>query len=179
VSINEEGLTPEQKELVAIGASVGAGCLPCTSFHFKFSRKLGIELGRMLSAAEEAERVVGDTRERLSAHVREELGAETKAAETSELDGELAAFGAAIAANSLPNIRRHMIRASACGLSGTQLAEAIAVAERVQQKAAEGHIEETERFLEHFDARPLDSDASDDVCASDCGCSREETSDVL
>jgi alkylhydroperoxidase/carboxymuconolactone decarboxylase family protein YurZ len=95
------------------------------------------------------------------------------------LDKELAALGASITANSLPNMRRHMIKASEQGLSGAQLAEAIRVAEQIQKKAAEGHIEEAARFLEHFDARPLDSDASDDVCASDCGCSREETSDVL
>ena len=44
----EERLTPEQRELVAIGASVGAGCLPCSSFHFKQSRAIGLEAGRML-----------------------------------------------------------------------------------------------------------------------------------
>jgi AhpD family alkylhydroperoxidase len=184
-TISEERLTPEQKELVAIGASVGAGCLPCASFHFEFSRKLKIEAGRMLSAAVEAERVVSDARARLSTHVREELGAETKPAETSELDRELAALGAAIAANSIPNIRRHMLKASECGLSGAQLAAAIGVAERVQNKAAEGHIKETGRFLEHFDAKLADADAdtdtdtTDDLCGADCGCNRKETSDVL
>ena len=179
MSSNEERLTPEQKELVAIGASVGAGCLPCTSFHFKFSRKLGIEVGRMLSAAVEAEDVVSDARARLSEHVREELGPDAKPVELSGLDSELAALGAAITANSLPNIRRHMIRASEWGLSGAQLADAIGVAERVQQKAAEGHIRETERFLEHFGAKLADDDAGDDLCGADCGCNTKETTDVL
>jgi AhpD family alkylhydroperoxidase len=181
MSTNEERLTAEQKELVAIGASVGVGCLPCASFHFKLSRKMRIGVGRMLSAVVEAERVVSDARARLSTHVREELGAKTKPAETSELDRELAALGAAIAANSIPNIRRHMIKASECGLSGAQLAAAIGVAERVQQKAAEGHIKETGRFLEHFDAKlaDTDADASEDLCGADCGCNRKETTDVL
>jgi AhpD family alkylhydroperoxidase len=177
---NKERLTPEQRELVAIGASVGAGCLPCSSYHFRLSREIGLETGRMLAAALEAEYVVSDANARLSAHVHDELDPQTDApAEMPPLDKELAALGASITANSLPNMRRHMIKASEHGLSGAQLAEAIRVAEQIQKKAAEGHIEEAARFLEHFDARPLDSDASDDVCASDCGCSREETSDVL
>ena len=179
MSTDQEKLTPQQKELVAIGASVGAGCLPCTSFHFKLSRKMNIGAGRMLSAALEAERVVSDARTRLSAHVREELGAETKPEEVPGLDCELAALGAAIAANSLPNIRRHMLRGSEFGLSVEQLAEAIGVAERVQRKAAEGHIEEAGRFLEHFDAKLENAAASDDLCGADCGCNAKEADDVL
>jgi len=177
---NEERLTPEQKELVAIGASVGAGCLPCTSFHFNLSRKIGIEAGRMGAAVADAERVVSDARDRLLAHVSEELGRDAEAsAGTPRVESELAALGAAIAANSLPNIRRHMIQASECGLSGSQLAEAISVAERVQRKAAEGHIEETARFLERFGKKLAETDDLDDLCDAGCGCRTKETTDVV
>jgi AhpD family alkylhydroperoxidase len=178
---NEERLTPEQRELVAIGASVGAGCLPCSSFHFKQSRAIGLEADRMLAAALEAAHVVGDANERLSVHVHEELDPEAdEPAEMPRLDRELAALGASITANSLPNMRRHLIKASECGLSGKQLAEAIRVAAQVQKKAGEGHIEEAARFLEHLDGSSLESDASDDdACAGDCGCHSKEAADVL
>lgn len=176
----EERLTPEQREMVAIGASVGAGCLPCSSFHFKQSRAIGLEAGRMLAAALEAEHVVSDANERLSVHVHEEFDANTDSpANMPRIDRELAALGASITANSLPNMRRHLIKASECGLSGKQLAEAIRVAAQVQKKAGEGHIEEAARFLGHLGAEPFDGDASDDVCGSDCGCNRKETTDVL
>lgn len=175
MSTNKKTLAPDQKELVAIGASVGAGCLPCSSYHFNLSRKMGIETGRMLAAALEAESVVNDAKERLSAHVHDELDPDTgEPAEMPLLDRELAALGAAIAANSFPNIRRHILEASKCGLSRRQLAEAIGIAGRVQQKAGSGHIDAAARFLERLDAKPGENDAVDDAGAPPAAAAGEK-----
>lgn len=38
-----ETLTVERKELVAVGASVGAGCHPCVHYHPKGGAKAGLE----------------------------------------------------------------------------------------------------------------------------------------
>jgi len=171
MSGSEQKLTAEQKELVAIGASVGVGCLPCASYHFKAGQRAGLEAGRILSVVADAERVSADATERMSAHVREELGRQATAAPApaSALDGTLAALGAAIGANSIPNIERHMVAAAASGLSGAQLAETVMVAQLVQQMAAKGHLEKAERLLERFGS-PSVTVGDDSLCADDCPC---------
>ena len=65
MSGSEQKLTAEQKELVAIGASVGVGCLPCASYHFKAGQRAGLEAGRILSVVADAER---DLRHRVVQH---------------------------------------------------------------------------------------------------------------
>ena len=39
--ITDEALTKRQKELVAAGASIAAGCRPCTTHHFDAARDAG------------------------------------------------------------------------------------------------------------------------------------------
>jgi len=168
MSTSEPKLSEEQKKMVAIGASVGVGCLPCASHHFKGGRSAGIDDGLMLTAVVEAERILENARERAFADMRSKLKA-TEPVDAAVSDKMLAAFGAAIGANSLPNIRRCLIRGIESGLSGAQLAEAIAVTEGVQRAAASGHIKETERFLGRYGESlvPLGEAES---CGNDCSC---------
>lgn len=174
----EEMLSLEQREVVAIAASVAVGCLPCASYHVQASRKAGLDEERMLAAVAEADRVVADSRERMAAHLVSELGpAANEASEGANLDRILAALGAAIGANSLPNIRRYLIRGMEAELGESRLAQAIRVAEGVQRAAAAGHVKETERLLGVLAA---ETPSADEICGSDCGChSREEAGHVL
>src|SRR6266700_6932851 len=174
MTTNEQRLSVEQRELVAVGASIGAGCHPCVKYHIKAGTDAGLAGGRVLAAVTSAERVAAEAAERMHAHARAQLGAEpARPAEVSPLDDVLASFGAALAANDLANIERHLQAASELGVSRSQLQEAIEVAQKVQQNAARIHVEKAERLLESTAAAVPSAD-DDGACADDCPCHADE-----
>jgi AhpD family alkylhydroperoxidase len=174
MATNEQRLSTEQRELVAVGASIGAGCHPCVKYHIKAGTDAGLAGGRLLAAVTSAERVAVEAAERMRVHARAQLGAEsTTPAAVSPLDDAFASFGAALAANDLANIGRHMQAASELGASRSQLQEALEVAQKVQENAARIHGREAERLLET--SAPQAPSADDDgACADDCPCHADE-----
>ena len=48
-------LTDAQKEFVAIGAAIGAGCQPCTQYHVRAALKAGLGQDEILRALDQAE----------------------------------------------------------------------------------------------------------------------------
>ena len=75
----EQNLSAEQKELVAVAASVGAGCHPCVSHHLKAGAKAGLNGERLLAAVTSAERVTAEAAVAMSDHVRNKLGPDVTA----------------------------------------------------------------------------------------------------
>jgi len=63
-------------------------------------------------------------------------------------DATLAALGAAIAANSMPNIERYLTEAAELGVSHHELAEAVHLAHEVQGNAARIHARLTAKLLD-------------------------------
>jgi len=174
MTTNEQRLSVEERELVAVGASIGAGCHPCVKYHIKAGTDAGLAGGRVLAAVTSAERVAAEAAERMHVHARAQLGAEPALpAEVSPLDDVLASFGAALAANDLANIERHLQAASELGVSRSQLREAIEVTQKVQQNAARIHVEKAERLLESTAAAVPSAD-HDGACADDCPCHADE-----
>ncbi len=170
MATNEPRLSAEQKELVAIGASVGTGCHPCLDYHLKAGAKADLAGNQLLAAVTSAERVTAEAAEQMTVHARGQLGVEAAAAATAvPLDEELASFGAALGANDLANIERHMLASVALGVSRAQLQEAIEVAEKVQQNAIRIHQREAERLLERS-APAVAAAADHDEGEDDCGC---------
>ena len=59
------GLDKRTKELVAVGAAIGANCMPCIQWHSKKCFELGVtkpELQEAMELAKAIARNVGDTR---------------------------------------------------------------------------------------------------------------------
>lgn len=50
-------LTPVERELVAIGASVASNCIPCVTYHMAKARKLGLSDAHIMEAVELADKV--------------------------------------------------------------------------------------------------------------------------
>src|SRR6266702_4224418 len=74
MTTDEQKLSEEQRELVAVGASVGAGCYPCVSYHIKAGAKAGLSGDRLLASVTSAERIAAEAAERMAAHARGQLG---------------------------------------------------------------------------------------------------------
>ena len=144
-----ETLTVEQKELVAVGASVGAGCHPCVRHHIKAAVMAGVDEQRVLAALATSDRIAAEAVERMGPYSREVLGVEptARAAAGSSLDDALAGFGAAIAANDAAAINGQLLAARAAGASISQLETAIETAANVQRNAARIHVREAERLV--------------------------------
>ena len=171
----EQKLSLEQKELVAVAASVGAGCQPCVSHHLKAGAKAGLDGERLLAAVTSAERVSGEAAVAMGDHVRRKLGPNvTSPALLSRLEEALASLGAALGANEATNIERQLRAALELGASRAQLQQAIETARTVQESAARIHLREAERLLDSLaqSVTPAENEAeSDDACG--CGADTE------
>lgn len=135
-------LEQKDKELAAIGASIGALCRPCIEHHIPAGRDAGLtelELARAVEAAQATHRVAVTLLFRRS---RELLDGEAPAdvavaAEHTSRPDELVALGASIGANCHPLLEQHVAGALRQGLSPSQVRSAIKMAQIVQQHAAE------------------------------------------
>ena len=162
-------LGSQQKELVAVGASVGAGCQPCVSHHLQAGTEAGLEDEQLLAAVVSAERVSAEAAVRMGDHVRGTLGPEVTPALLSRVEETLAALGAALGANDKTNIERQLTAAAELGVSREQLHEAIETARVVQDNATRIHVREAERLLDSLDV--AGSTATDEGC----GCGTADT----
>lgn len=50
-------LSPVERELVAIGASIASNCIPCVTYHVAKARKLGLSEARIMEAVALADKV--------------------------------------------------------------------------------------------------------------------------
>ncbi len=135
-------LEQKDRELVAIGASIGAGCRPCIEHHIPAGRHAGLTGPELAQAVEVAEATHRIAVELLSRRSRELLGGEgpadvAVAAEPTSRPVELVALGASIGANCHPLLERHVAGALQQGLTASQVRSAIKMAEIVQRHAAE------------------------------------------
>jgi AhpD family alkylhydroperoxidase len=149
MTTEQRNLNAEQKELVAVGASVGAGCKPCVSHHLKAGAQAGLGGEQLLAAVASAERIGAEAAVAMGDHAREKLGASVSSpALLSRLEEALASLGAALGVNDATNIERQLRAAAHLGASRSQLQQAIDTAHTVQENAARIHLREAERLLD-------------------------------
>jgi AhpD family alkylhydroperoxidase len=144
------GLSRQARESVGVGASVGAGCHPCVTHHVNAGTEAGLGAEALLGAIAAAERVSADASARMAQHARRQLTALPGGAGAGGTvrDATLAALGAAIAANSMPDIERYVTEAAELGVSRGELAEAVHLAHEVQGNAARIHARLTAKLLD-------------------------------
>ena len=173
----EQNLNAEQKELVAVGASVGAGCKPCVSHHLKAGAQAGLEGEQLLAAVVSAERVGAEAAVAIGDHVRSKLGPDVSSlALLSRLEEALASLGAALGANDATNIERQLRAAADLGASRSQLQQAIETAHTVQENAARIHLREAARLLDAV--APATATAQTDADSRErCGCGSDAGTD--
>jgi len=171
MSTDEHGLSQQEKELVAIGASVGAGCHPCVDYHLSAAKKAELADYRVLAAIMTAQQVAAQAAQELARHVQRHLDAEDPGpAVAAALDTELAAFGAAIGANDRANIERHLNAAAALGASPFQLRQALEVAHTVQTNAAAIHLRAAQHVLDEVAQAQTPATGGPPGKEDGCGC---------
>jgi 4-carboxymuconolactone decarboxylase len=160
MSTDERGLSRQEKELVALGASVGTGCHPCVDYHLEAAKKVELDDDRMRTAITTAQVVAAQAAQELAQHLLHHLDAQdlTPAAPLA-LDTELAGLGAALGANDRTNIERHMAAMAELGASVSQIQHALDVAHTVQTNAAAIHLRAAQRLLAELP--PTETPASD------------------
>lgn len=153
-------LDNKDKELAAIGASIGSLCRPCIEHHLPAGREAGLtepELARAVEVAEATHRIATEllfrrTRELLSSG--EPPAGMAARVEPTSRPGELVALGASVGANCHPLLERHIAGALRQGLTASQVRSAIKMAEIVQQHAAEITAGKAADFIEAAEPNP-------------------------
>ncbi len=187
---NQILLNEQEQELVAVGASIAAGCVPCTSFHLKAARIAGASPDEIAQAVE----LALDIRRRATevmARVGRGQPRETAAQEAVAGDGPvsmLISVGAAYAANCTATLESCIESARKQGVTGGQILEALKIACAVKSMAgrkvqaaaaralgAEGNesdgCECDAQPYEHApEAEPEHAVESTKPCSGDCSC---------
>lgn len=159
-------LTQKEKELVAVGASIAAGCQPCTAYHFRAARAAGAGEEEIRQAVGDALCVRNSAAMIMSGLAEKHLGnghaAEEPCCSEKPLIGELVSASAAFAVNCVTNLETHLASARRLGASERQIETALGVARAVKKVAAQ----KVEAAVEMAAAPAKASDG----CADDCGC---------
>ncbi len=177
MSTHETQLSQQDKELVALGASVGAGCHPCLAHHLKAAKQADLTEARTRTAITSAQLVAAQAAEELALSVQRRLDVQNVTppapAAVEPHDTELAALGAALGANDRLNIERHLTAAAALGVTPSQLRQAVEVAHSVQTGAAEIHLRAAQHWLDKM--APEQGSTTPDSAEPEggCGCHSE------
>jgi AhpD family alkylhydroperoxidase len=138
-------LTPREKELVAIGISVAAGCKPCTDHHAAVARKARASDEEIRRAAEVALAVRRNATDIMEAYALAHLGEDRDVAGFGLLEEPnritaLVCLGAAFAVNCVASLEHHLAAAMEAGVPDDEIKQVTALAAFIKQKAA-SHVE--------------------------------------
>jgi len=145
-------LEQRDKELAAIGASIGANCRPCIEHHLAAGREAGLSKPELDDAVATAHAVRRQAVDLLATRIDELLGhggppAQPTATTQTSKTHELVALGVSVAANSHALRQLHISTALDVGLEPHQIKSALKMAGYVQHNAAEITAREVTRAL--------------------------------
>ncbi len=137
-------LQSKDRELVAVAASVAAGCKPCTDYHLKAARAARLGDNEVRQAIIDAMSVRQTALEVMKAyglqHFDVAVSAPGDKGRESTRIKELVAVAAAFAVNCTTNLERHLAATKALGISDDEIDEVIKLARFIKGKAA-SHVE--------------------------------------
>ena len=156
-------LTEKEQELVAVGASIAAGCRPCTAYHVRAARVAGADKEEIRQAVNDALDVRRSATASMARLAEKQLGdaPESDATNGSEktLIGELVSVGVALAVNCVTDLETHLMAAWQLGATVRQIQTVLDIARAVKSMAGEKAEAAIAKMAEE-----------NKVCADDCGC---------
>jgi AhpD family alkylhydroperoxidase len=136
-------LTTKEKELIAVGVSLAAGCKPCTNYHFKKVRGAGASAEEIeqamtdaIAARDTAKRIMerhgfkllGLRRSGLTEEDDDELGETTRVR-------ELVSLGASYAVSCTSSVDKHLAGARSVGVTDEELEAVVDLARFIRGRA--------------------------------------------
>jgi len=144
-------LNDKEREYVAIGAAIGAGCRPCTQYHVNAALKAGLSKDEIRTAAEEAEALRVEAAASVADYARGLLGDGEKRAhdfaDICERSQALVRIGAATGGNAGPFLGEILPQARGLGLTNDALREAVEMAGMVKRMAGNFFEKDAQRAL--------------------------------
>jgi len=144
-------LSAKEREVVAVGAAIGAGCRPCTQYHVRAGIKAGLTKEDIQLAVEEAEVVRIHAATAIADFARGLLGSSQERAaplcSPAEPFQALAQVGAATGSNAGQTLDWLLPYARGLGLTEEALSEAVEMAGVVKRMAGEFFGKDAERAL--------------------------------
>ncbi len=141
-------LSAREREIVAVGASVGSGCHPCLAHHVRAARAAGVGDAELLDVIRHSHDLTVAAAARIARDGIAMVGAPAAGASPAdEATLGLAALGAAMGANAMAEIEERLEGGRAAGTPTQRLAAIAAVAQDVQANAARIHARRALRHL--------------------------------
>ena len=166
-------LTDAEREFVALGAAIGAGCQPCTQYHVRAALKAGLGREEILRALDQAQAVRQEGGLAVANVGRTMLGLGEEVPGGGclcDAPQALVYIGSAAGCNAGGLLTRYLESASALGFSAEGLSEAVQIAQAVKEKGAQGFFaRDVERALGKLAPSATTPSAPASCCASDCG----------
>ena len=165
----------KEKELVAVGASVAAGCKPCTNYHFKKVREAGASDEEIKQAISDAMCVRNSANKIMEAHGLKHLGIEKNVDdcgcnEATTRIKELVSVSAAFAVNCTSNLEKHIKAAQNVGITDDEIKSVLDFTLLIKGKAA-SHVD---RIAERIGNNVSSVEQTEET--GGCGC--DDDSDV-
>ena len=156
-------LTEKEQELVAVGASIAAGCRPCTAYHVRAARVAEADEGEIRQAVNDALDVRRSATASMARLAETQLGdapeSDAMSCSAKPLIGELVSISAALAVNCVTNLETHLTAAWQLGATVRQIQTVLDIARAVKSMAAK-----------KAEAAIAKAAEENNVCADDCGC---------
>lgn len=138
----EKRLTPKEKELVAVGAAISAGCIRCAHYHFKKVFQEGATLAEVKNAAADATLVIKNTQETMLRTAYSLMKAERERVvlheyESTDRMSSLVKIGAAVAGNCTTSIKKYIELAKSLEITSREIIVAVKLGKAILQKAGE------------------------------------------
>jgi len=169
-----------EQELIALGASIASGCLPCTKFHLRAAASVGAaadDIAQAVKDATQVRRTATAIMAKAGGLAPVDGGEAAPDAGPRTLIRELVAAGAAYAINCAPSVGAHLEAARALGATNAQLFAALKIACAVRDVAAQKAKAAAAAIFgvdeAHADGEDCCSDADDTAGRS--GCAPEGT----
>ncbi|MEN8132603.1 MAG: carboxymuconolactone decarboxylase family protein, partial [Pseudomonadota bacterium] len=117
--------TDKEKELVAVGISVAAGCRPCTKYHFKHAREMAIsddEIRQTVADAINLRKQAAENMESFAITNLESGGkGDSRSVQGDGRIGIMVQIGAAYAVNSTADLQIQLQAAESIGINADEI----------------------------------------------------------
>ena len=138
-------ISPKEKEVVAVGISVAAGCRPCTDHHVTVARKARATDEDIRQAVTDALAVRRKAAEIMEAHAWSHFGDATVPGGTDNGSSEsrvraLVHVGAAFAVNCVSSLEHYLAAAEKAGVAPEDIRQIVKLAVFIKGRAA-SHVE--------------------------------------